>query len=465
MIFKFFKTIHNKYSAFFNFIFFIRYLFLIFFISLIFFFTIPKFFNYEKREDIFKNYLSKNFDLKINKYEKIDFYVFPIPNIQIKNVEIKLDQISSNLYSSKISIYPKILSIYNHDNFQGKKIILHKAELKLKTSESIDLIKNILNQKKNFSFQNLNLEVSNNDKNLINIKNVNFSNYGYSKNTFSGKIFDQKFKLKLKENMTDILFKIPDIKLQAYFNLKNTTEKLIAGNSKIRILDTNLKFNFIYSNKKFEILNTHFRNKDLSFKGKSIITFVPYFETNSSIVIEDINLKILKGIDFTKLLKSKNIIKKINSKNKIIFKSKRFSGDLIEELTSSFDLAYGRLNYEKIIKISGSLFKCKGSVNFYDEQPLLDFDCSINARSKKEFLNIFSIKQKNKGEVVDLKIKGNLNFVNNKINLKNVFSGSYRATIEDLNYFNKEFENFFFKQHFLDIFDLKKIKNFILEIS
>ena len=309
------------------------------------------------------------------------------------------------------------------------------------------------------------MEVSNNDKNLINIKNVNFSNYGYSKNTFSGKIFDQKFKLKLKENMTDVLFKIPDIKLQAYFNLKNTTEKLIVGNSKIRILDTNLKFNFIYSNKKFEILNTHFRNKDLSFKGKSIITFVPYFESNSSIVIEDINLKILKGIDFIKLLKSKNIIKKINSKNKIIFKSKRFSGNLIDEFTSSFNLAYGRLNYEKIIKISGSLSKCKGSVNFYDELPLLDFDCSINARSKKEFLNIFTIKQKNKGDVVDLKIKGNLNFINNKINLKKVFSGSYRASTEDLKYFNKEFEKFFFKQHFLDIFDLKKIKNFILEIS
>ena len=335
----------------------------------------------------------------------------------------------------------------------------------MKTLELIDFIKNIFNQKKNISFQNLNLKVSNDDKDLIKIKNANFSNFGYSKNIFSGRVFDQKFKLKLKKNMTDISLKIPDIKLKAYFNLKNTTEKLITGNSKIQILNTNFKFDFIFSNKKFEILNTHFRNKDLSFNGKSIITFIPYFDSNSSIVIEDINLKLFKRIDFIKLLKSKNFIQKINSKNKIIFKSKRFSGYLIDEFSSSLNLAYGRLNYDKIIKISGSVFNCKGSTNFYDELPLLDFDCSISARSKKDFLNIFSIKQKNKGEVIDIKMRGNLNFINNKINLKNVFTESYRASIEDLNYFNKEFEKILFNQHFLDIFDIKKIKNFILEIS
>ena len=43
------KTINNKYSRFFKFIFFLRYLFAIFFISIALFLTIPGFFNYEKR--------------------------------------------------------------------------------------------------------------------------------------------------------------------------------------------------------------------------------------------------------------------------------------------------------------------------------------------------------------------------------------------------------------------------------
>ena len=84
MINNFFKTIHNKYSTFFKFIFFLRYLFAIFLISIILFFSIPKFFDYEKKAEIFINFLIKNYGLKINKYEKINFFIFPTPVIEIK---------------------------------------------------------------------------------------------------------------------------------------------------------------------------------------------------------------------------------------------------------------------------------------------------------------------------------------------------------------------------------------------
>ena len=68
MINKLFKTIHNKYLLVFKFLFFLRYLFVIFFVSFALFLIIPKFFDYEKKENIIKNYLLENYDLKVKKY-------------------------------------------------------------------------------------------------------------------------------------------------------------------------------------------------------------------------------------------------------------------------------------------------------------------------------------------------------------------------------------------------------------
>ena len=94
MLNKFYKTIHNKYSRFFKFIFFIRYLFAIFLISTALFLTIPNFFNYEKKVELIKNHLFDSYKFKIIKLEKIKFRAFPIPNLELSNV---LENIILNL--------------------------------------------------------------------------------------------------------------------------------------------------------------------------------------------------------------------------------------------------------------------------------------------------------------------------------------------------------------------------------
>ena len=42
---------------------------------------------------------------------------------------------------------------------------------------------------------------------------------------------------------------------------------------------------------------------------------------------------------------------------------------------------------------------------------------------------------------------------------------SYNASKEDLKYFKVVFENILFDENFIEIFNLKKIKDFIIEIS
>ena len=42
---------------------------------------------------------------------------------------------------------------------------------------------------------------------------------------------------------------------------------------------------------------------------------------------------------------------------------------------------------------------------------------------------------------------------------------NYKATNEDIKYFKSSFENILFDKNFQNIFDLSKLKKFILEIS
>ena len=90
MINKIYKTIHRKYWNFFKFIFFLRYVFAIFLIAISLFLLIPKLFDYEKKEEIIKEYLINNYDLEVNNYTSAKFNIFPFPNLSIKNVDLKV---------------------------------------------------------------------------------------------------------------------------------------------------------------------------------------------------------------------------------------------------------------------------------------------------------------------------------------------------------------------------------------
>ena len=186
-------------------------------------------------------------------------------------------------------------------------------------------------------------------------------------------------------------------------------------------------------------------------------------ETNFE--LEQLNNNIFKIINFTKLMELKNTIKKINSKNSITFKPKNFSKGFIDELNLKLDLAYGRLNYRKEFLIAKSLFTCEGDLNILEEYPLLYFDCLISINDKKKLLKKFSINiKKNSNDTLELKVKGNLNILNKKINFDRISLNKNKLPKEDLKYLKKTFENTLFDKSFLEIFEKKKIKNYILEI-
>ena len=150
MINKFFKTIHNKYSRFFKFIFFLRYLFVIFFISISLFLTIPIFFNYEKEEDLIKNYLIKDYNFKINEYENIKYKAFPVPRLELKKVQLNFLKSNTKFKIKNLKIYPKILNIYNLNNFDTNKIVLNNITSDIEISNFLIFFDQLLSQKKKY---------------------------------------------------------------------------------------------------------------------------------------------------------------------------------------------------------------------------------------------------------------------------------------------------------------------------
>ena len=208
MINKFFKTINNKYSRFFKFIFYLRYLFLIFFLSVVIFLNIPNFFNYSKKIENIKYYLLKNFNYEINNYEKIEYNIFPVPNLELKNVQINLQPSSVNLTSKYLKIYPNFLSIYNYENFKSNKIIFKNTIINLESKNLKFLANQLLHQKSKLYFDNLAINISDNDNHVVSLKNLKFANFGYNKNLVKGEIFGKNFKVNIDNDFKNINFKL-----------------------------------------------------------------------------------------------------------------------------------------------------------------------------------------------------------------------------------------------------------------
>ncbi len=463
---KFKKTIHIKYSRFFKFVFFLRYLLLIFLISISLFLTIPAFFNYERKAEAIKLNLLNNYNFEIKNYEEIKYNIFPLPNLEIIGVKMNLKFIKG-LNVEKIKIYPDILSIYNYKNFSSKRINLRKINAEIQTSDLKFLVRELFHKKNKLSFLNLKINIFDEKIPVVTLENIKFANFGYKENLIRGRVFGKNFQIKIDDNYKNINFKLLNSGINAEINFdKKQKTNFKLGVFRAKILNTNFKSSFEYDGKNIKIFNAYFRSKDLSFKHNSEIILNPFLDINSNFIIEELNTQILTNPKFIKLFKVKDLLRKINNKSEIKFIPKKFNRNFFEDIYLKINLAYGRLNYSKKLLIANTSIKCNGSINFLEEYPLLFFDCYLKAENKREFLKKFSIKTKNKKETLELKVKGNINVLSKKVNFKNIsMNNNYNASKEDLKYFKNAFENILFDKNFSEIFNLKKIKEFIMEIS
>ena len=66
----------------------------------------------------------------------------------------------------------------------------------------------IFNFKNKFDIQNLDLQINKDNKSLVNLKEIFFSNYGYNKNILKGELFGKKFKISTSDDYNKINFEL-----------------------------------------------------------------------------------------------------------------------------------------------------------------------------------------------------------------------------------------------------------------
>jgi len=449
-----------------KFFFFLRYVFAIFLISIFLFLLIPKFFNYEKKQEIIKEYLVNYYDLELSNYSSIEFNVFPLPNLFIKNINLKVKDKPIFFNTKNLNIFLNFKNIYNYENFVAKKILLNNSKIDL----DIDTANNILNYfgdlKYRLDIQDLNLNFKRKENSILEIKKIDFSNYGYRKNRIKGEIFDKKFKSYLSDDNKNLNFKILNTGIKADFNFDKVNKmNSISGSSKISILNNHLRFIFALQDNQIEITKSNFSNQDLSISFDSLIVFDPFFEINSNIYINKVDKKLVNRLSLEKILKNQEILKKLNSNSKVNYNKKKFRNTFIKNYYLEFNLANGRLNFLSKIYILGGDINCKGESLLTEEYPRLNFVCLFNLEDKKKLLKKFSISKNINTEPVSLNIAGSLNLINQKINFKKINIGkSYVVKEEDMKYFKENFESILFDDGFFGIFRMNKIKEFLLKV-
>ena len=216
---------------------------------------------------------------------------------------------------------------------------------------------------------------------------------------------------------------------------------------------------------KINISKSNFRNKYFSFSLDSLIKFNPFFSINSNIDINEINEKLVNKLKMNKILKNKELIKKINGKFDINYKNEKYFVGLIKDYSSEMNLSYGSLFFSNKILIEGGKINCNGESKLIDEYPRLDFKCFINLDDKKKIFKKF-LKLKNvNNKILNMNIEGSINLINKKIKFKNInINESYLANEEDMKFFKEVFERTLFDEGFFMIFNKSKIEAFILEI-
>ena len=167
------------------------------------------------------------------------------------------------------------------------------------------------------------------------------------------------------------------------------------GNIKGKVLKSNFYIDFKSDNKSITIKNFIFRDKNLSFDSQGLLIFKPFFKFNLNSEIKNLNSAKLRSLDINKILNLKDFYRKLNIQNKIIYRTNKFSRKIIDYFQIDTSMAYGRLNFKKMI-LSKSVSLCDGKINLLEEFPILYFDCNINSPNKKKLFKKFKIDIKSK---------------------------------------------------------------------
>ena len=192
-----------------------------------------------------------NYGIELYSIKSIDYKVLPTPNLEVTEVVANLNVTSQIIRAKKVRLFIPLKNIYDFENFEIKSIILEDSELDINLSKLKNFYKFFKDLNKRLIFKNLKLKINDGNNKLLDVSNINFSNYGFKKDRLTGEVFNRKFKITTKDNFQLINIILTDVGLSATINTNQTSGvNPISGDVKVKLIQTNLKFNFEYDNEK-----------------------------------------------------------------------------------------------------------------------------------------------------------------------------------------------------------------------
>jgi len=441
---------------------------------------VPLFYNYDKSK--IEAFICKNQNIKCFIKGKINYSFFPTPRIEIKNLIIKY-----NLKSKKPLVETK------------------NATIKL-------IIKNLIFKEKQ-KFKNIelnNFKINVNLKKLSEYQNVFFKNSDFipitfkkgemtffNKNDYVATI--KKANLSIKEDFQEIVLKGNFLKDQMYFNLERQIndakpstniifkmsnfnlllksnfynfhkgENSIAGNILIKKDKHRLTGLFDYYDKKITITKSNIKNVFLNGDLDGKIEFFPYFDFNLDLDLKSINFTKLYSyflsLDNDKQKKIFKINKKINGRLNLSSEKIYSSYNLVKSFESRIKFNNGNILLEQFLLNLGKLGAADilGTISNDKKFTNLKYESNVFVDNEKKFLSKFGVYNK-KNISSNFFISGNFDLSN----IKNSFyeiSHEKKLPDQDVNYIEKEFNEFLLKDGYKNLFRFPKFVEFIKSIT
>jgi hypothetical protein len=320
-----------------------------------------------------------------------------------------------------------------------------------------------------FDGENYVATINNAKIDLISKKNKN--TYELKGDFLGDKIFINLNKNKKSNDLfTELLIKMSDLNFLTKINFSESKLEKNLTTGSILVKKDKQRFTGIYSYKDniISIKKSNLRNIFLDGKLIGEIKFAPYFDFDLDLSLNSINITKLYNsflfLDESDQKKIFKINKKINGKLSLSSDKIYSSYNLIKSFESQIKFNNGNILLEQFLLNLGKLGAADilGAITNDEKNSNFKYESNIFIDNQKKFLSKFGIYNK-KAIPSNLFVSGNFDLKN----IKNTFyevSDVKKISQDDVNFIEKEFNDFMLDDGYKKLFFFPKFKNFVKSI-
>jgi len=273
------------------------------------------------------------------------------------------------------------------------------------------------------------------------------------------------------KSFTDIILKMSNINFLTKVNFINSEKDKNIRNGNLLIKKGKNRITAVFDYKDYELVinKSNLRNTFLDGKLEGKITFLPYFNFNLDINLDSINFtKLYNYLLALDAKKQKNLFKinnKINGKFSLSSDKIYSSYNLVKSIESRVKFNNGNILIEQFLINLGKLGASDllGTINNDKKFTNFRFESNIFIDNQKKFLSKFGIFNK-KNLPSNFFVSGNFDLENLRASFYEV-SGSEKLSNDDINFIEREFNDFMLEDGLKSLFLFPKFKEFIKSIT